>query len=353
MSMGLIALLDDIAALAKVAAVTLDDVAAQATKAGAKAAGIVIDDAAVTPRYAVGFAASRELPIVGKIAWGSLRNKMLFLLPGALLLSAFAPWAITPLLMTGGAYLCYEGFEKVLEVLVPHGEGTPAPDPLATAPADAAALETQRVAGAIRTDFILSAEIMAIALSTITSPSIWTQALILAVVGIGITVLVYGAVALIVKGDDIGLALAQSSRPVSGIGHVLRGRPTELEPRSPSAIDRTISRLTQPVGRGLVFGMPYFLKTLSLVGTLAMLWVGGGIVVHGLAGYGLTGIEHAIHAAAVAIAALVPPVKAAVEWLATALASGAVGLALGGAVFLVMHYGVEPILNRAGAAKGH
>jgi predicted DNA repair protein MutK len=351
--MGLIALLDDIAALAKVAAVTLDDVAAQATKAGAKAAGIVIDDAAVTPRYAVGFAASRELPIVGKIAWGSLRNKMLFLLPGALLLSAFAPWAITPLLMTGGAYLCYEGFEKVLDVLVPHGESTPAADPLAAAPADAAALETQRVAGAIRTDFILSAEIMAIALSTITSPSIWTQALILAVVGIGITVLVYGAVALIVKGDDIGLALAQSSRPVSGIGHVLRGRPTELEPRSPSAIDRTISRLTQPVGRGLVFGMPYFLKTLSLVGTLAMLWVGGGIVVHGLAGYGLTGIEHAIHAAAVAIAALVPPVKAAVEWLATALASGAVGLALGGAVFLVMHYGVEPILNRSGAAKGH
>ncbi|REJ57764.1 MAG: DUF808 domain-containing protein [Microcystis aeruginosa DA14] len=353
MSTGLIALLDDIAALAKVAAVTLDDAAAQATKAGAKAAGIVIDDAAVTPRYAVGFAAARELPIVAKIAWGSLKNKMLFLLPGALLFSAFAPWAITPLLMIGGLYLCYEGFEKVLEMVVPHGDDAPAPDPLAASPADAAALESLRVAGAIRTDFILSAEIMAIALSTITAPSIWTQALILAVVGIGITALVYGAVALIVKADDVGLALAQSSRPVTGLGHVMRGRPTELELREPAAIDRMVSRLTQPIGRGLVFGMPYFLKVLSLVGTLAMLWVGGGIVVHGLAGYGLAGIEHAIHAAAVAIAALVPPVKAATEWLATALASGVVGLALGGAVFLVMHYGVEPILNRGGAARGH
>ncbi|MDP2801476.1 MAG: DUF808 domain-containing protein [Phreatobacter sp.] len=353
MSLGLIALLDDIAALAKVAAVTLDDVAAQATKAGAKAAGIIIDDAAVTPRYAVGFAASRELPIVAKIAWGSLKNKMLFLLPGALLLSALAPWAITPLLMIGGAYLCYEGFEKVLEMVVPHDDDAPAPDPVAAAPDEAAALEDQRVAGAIRTDFILSAEIMAIALSTITSPSFWTQALILAVVGIGITVLVYGAVALIVKGDDVGLALAQSSRPITGLGHVLRGRPTELEPREPAAVDRAVSRLTQPVGRGLVFGMPYFLKTLSLVGTLAMLWVGGGIVIHGLAGYGLTGIEHAIHAAAVAIAALVPAIKTAVEWLATALASGAVGLALGGAVFLAMHYGVEPLLHRGAAAKGH
>jgi len=352
-SIGLIALLDDIAALAKVAAVTLDDVAAQATKAATKAAGIVIDDAAVTPRYAVGFAAARELPIVGKIAWGSLKNKILFLLPGALLLSALAPWAITPLLMIGGLFLCYEGFEKVLEMVVPHGEKAAAPDPLAASPADAAALESQRVAGAIRTDFILSAEIMAIALSTITSPSLWTQALILAVVGLGITVLVYGAVALIVKADDVGLALAQSSRPVTGLGHVMRGRPTELEPRGPSALDRAVSRLTQPVGRGLVFGMPYFLKTLSLVGTLAMLWVGGGIIVHGLAGYGLAGIEHAIHGVAVAVAAVVPAVKAAVEWLVTAVASGLLGLALGGVVFLVMHYVVEPLMHGRGATGAH
>jgi predicted DNA repair protein MutK len=352
-SIGLIALLDDIAALAKVAAVTLDDVAAQATKAGAKAAGIVIDDAAVTPRYAVGFAAARELPIVGKIARGSLKNKLIFLLPGALLLSALAPWAITPLLMIGGLYLCYEGFEKVLEMVVPHGEGAPPPDRLAAAPADAKALEDQRVAGAIRTDFILSAEIMAIALSTITSPSLWVQALILAVVGVAITVLVYGAVALIVKADDVGLALAQSERPVSGLGHVLSGRPTELDLRGPSGLDRAVSRVTRPLGRGLVAGMPYFLKTLSLVGTLAMLWVGGGIFVHGLAGYGLAGIEHAIHAVAVAVAAVVPALKAAVEWIVTAVASGLFGLALGGVVFLVMHYVVEPLMHRRGSAGGH
>ena len=354
MSTGLIALLDDVVALAKVAAVTLDDAAAQATKAGAKAAGIVIDDAAVTPRYAVGFAAARELPIVAKIAVGSLRNKLLFLLPAALLLKLFAPWAITPLLMIGGAYLCYEGFEKVLEMAVPHGAAAAA-DPAGAGPADAAALEAERVAGAIRTDFILSAEIMAIALSTITATSVWTQALVLAVVGIGITILVYGAVALIVKADDVGLALAQSHRPVTGIGTVLRGRPTGLEMNGPTALDRAASPLTRAVGHGLVRGMPHFLKGLSLVGTLAMLWVGGGIFVHGLAGYGLAGIEHAIHAVAVGIAGAVPALKAAVEWLATATGSGLVGLAVGGAVFLVMHFAIEPLLHRGsgGAAPGH
>ena len=120
MSIGLLALLDDVAAIAKVAAASLDDVASQAAKAGVKAAGVVIDDAAVTPRYVVGFSAKRELPIVGKIASGSLRNKLLILLPAALALSYFLPWAITPLLMFGGAYLCYEGVEKVYEIIVPH-----------------------------------------------------------------------------------------------------------------------------------------------------------------------------------------------------------------------------------------
>ncbi len=346
MSTGLIALLDDIAALAKVAATTLDDAAAQATKAGAKAAGIVIDDAAVTPRYAVGFAAARELPIVGKIALGSLKNKLLFLLPAALALAAFAPWAMTPLLMIGGAYLCFEGFEKVLGMVVPHGPETKGPDPLAASPADAKALEDQRVSSAIRTDFILSAEIMAIALSTITVSSFWMQALVLAVVGIGITILVYGVVAVIVKADDVGLALAQSERPVSGLREVIRGRPTGLAPRDPTGLDRAIAHLTQPVGRVLVVGMPHFLKTLSLVGTLAMLWVGGGIIVHGLATYGFTGVEHVIHAAAVAVSGAVPVAKAAVEWLVTAIGSGLVGLALGGLVFLPMHFLVAPLLHR-------
>ncbi|MGU9980148.1 DUF808 domain-containing protein [Phreatobacter sp. HK31-P] len=349
MSTGLIALLDDIVALTKVAAVTLDDAAGQAAKAGAKAAGIVIDDAAVTPRYAVGFAAARELPIVGKIAIGSLKNKLLFLLPAALLLKTFAPWAITPLLMIGGAYLCYEGFEKVLEMVVPHGEAEVDVSAGDGSPAAAAALEAERVGGAIRTDFILSAEIMAIALSTITATSIWTQALVLAVVGIGITILVYGAVALIVKADDVGLALAQSHRPVTGLGIVLRGRPTGLEMNGPTAVDRAVSPLTQGLGRGLVRGMPHFLKTLSLVGTLAMLWVGGGIFVHGLAGCGWAGIEHAIHAVAVVVAAVTPALHGAVEWVVTATGSGLVGLAIGGLVFLVMHFAVDPILGRGNA----
>jgi predicted DNA repair protein MutK len=345
LSSGLIALLDDVAALAKVAAVTLDDAAAQAAKAGAKAAGIVIDDAAVTPRYAVGFAANRELPIIGKIALGSLKNKLFFLLPASLALSFAAPWAITPLLMVGGAYLCFEGFEKVLELVWPHEEHD-APDPVAAIPAEAAEVEAERVSGAIRTDFILSAEIMAIALATISASSFWTQALVLAVVGIGITALVYGAVAVIVKADDVGLALAQSKRPVSGLAGIWRGRPANGDARSPNAADRALGPLTRSVGRGLVFGMPYFLKVLSLVGTLAMLWVGGGIIIHGLAGYGWAGIEHWIHAVAVAIGHAVPLVGAAVEWLATATGSGIFGLAVGGVVLALMHGVVEPVIHR-------
>jgi uncharacterized protein len=253
MSGGLIALLDDIAAIAKVAAASLDDVAAQAVKAGSKAAGVVIDDAAVTPRYVVGFAADRELPIVARIAAGSLRNKLLFLLPGALALSLAAPWAITPLLMAGGLFLCFEGYEKVHHLLAPaaHADGGEY-----AASTDAASLEEMRVAGAIRTDFILSAEIMAITLASVATLGFWGQALVLGLVGVGITMLVYGAVALIVKADDIGVALARNG----SLG------------------------LTRALGRALVKGVPPFLKALSLVGTAAMLWVGGGIVVHGLAG---------------------------------------------------------------------
>src|SRR3954462_11189882 len=156
MSVGLIGLLDDVAAIAKVAAASLDDVVGQAAKAGAKAAAVVVDDAAGTPRYVVGFDADRELPIVGRIALGSLRNKLLILLPCTLALSYFLPWMIRPLLMFGAAYLCYEGSEKVLEAVIPH---RPHPHEAGAHPATSNphALEEEKVAGAIKTDFILSA----------------------------------------------------------------------------------------------------------------------------------------------------------------------------------------------------
>lgn len=193
MSIGLIALLDDVAALAKVAAASLDDVAGQAAKAGAKAAGVVIDDTAVTPGYVIGFAAKRELPIVGKIALGSLRNKIVILLPAALALSYFLPWLITPLLMIGGAYLCYEGAEKVVEAVLPHRAHAHEAK-LESVALNPHSLEDEKVASAIKTDFILSAEIMAITLAAVPAGNIVTQALVLAVVGVGITAAVYGVV---------------------------------------------------------------------------------------------------------------------------------------------------------------
>ncbi|MFM9829358.1 MAG: DUF808 domain-containing protein [Sphingomonas sp.] len=312
MSIGLIALLDDIAGLAKVAAASLDDVAAQATKAGAKAAGVVIDDAAVTPRYVVGFAASRELPIVRRIAIGSLRNKLVFLLPAALALSFFAPWAITPLLMLGGAYLCYEGAEKVIEAIWPHeAHATP------VAAADPADFEDAKVRSAISTDFILSAEIMAIALGSIPTSSFVAQAAILAVVGIGITVMVYGAVALIVKADDVGVALARNHGPLGG--------------------------LARPVGRGLVLCMPPFLRLLGVVGTAAMVWVGGGIIVHGLEVFGVAGPAHVSHAAAEIAAAALPAIAGAAAWVATALVSAVIGFVVGAALVPIVHRGLVPL----------
>jgi uncharacterized protein len=248
MSTGLIALLDDIVGLAKVAAASLDDAAAQATRAGAKAAGVVIDDAAVTPRYLVGFAASRELPIVGRIAIGSLKNKLLYLLPAALALSMVAPGTITPLLMLGGAYLCYEGSEKVYEAIWPHSAHKHEAV-VGIASQDTQSFEDAKVRAAIQTDFILSAEIMAITLSTIPEASFWLQVVILAVVGIGITVLVYGGVALIVKADDAGVALTRSERPVSGLFTLIF---PSLSGLPPSGADRLLRPLTQTLGRGLV-----------------------------------------------------------------------------------------------------
>ena len=315
MASGLLALLDDVAGIAKVAAASVDDVMGQAAKAGSKAAGVVIDDAAVTPRYAVGFAADRELPIVWRIALGSLRNKLLFLLPGALVLALVAPWVITPLLMAGGVYLCFEGAEKLVDAVMPHHEPSGASGAAAL---DADALENQKVASAIKTDFILSAEIMAITLSTVSEASFWTQAIVLAVVGIGITVAVYGAVALIVKADDAGVVLA----------------------RQGSAILRWF-------GRGLVQGMPHFLAALAAVGTAAMLWVGGGIIIHGLEVFGLGGIAHAVHDVSAGAALSLPAFAGVVEWLVGAVLAAVFGLVVGGAAIVVMHYAVEPALRLA------
>ena len=300
MSVGLLGLLDDVTALAKVAAASIDDVAGQAAKAGLKAAGAVIDDTAVTPNYVAGFAADRELPIVARIAVGSVRNKLLILLPAALALSFFAPWLITPLLMIGGAYLCYEGAEKVLEAVLPH-EAQAHEAGLAAEPADPKALENERVAGAIQTDFVLSAEIMTIALAALPAMPFWEQALVLAVVGIGITLAVYGAVALIVKADDIGLALASKGRTGAG----------------------------RAIGRGILVAMPLIMQTLSIVGTAAMIWVGGGIVVHGLAGFGLPQLEHIIEQAAHLAAAVLPQLGGLIAEVTVIFADGIFGLLLG------------------------
>jgi predicted DNA repair protein MutK len=296
MASGLIALLDDVAAIAKVAAASLDDVAAAAGKAGAKAAGVVIDDAAVTPRYVTGFDAARELPIVWRIALGSLRNKLLVLLPAALLLAAFAPFLITPLLVLGGLYLCFEGTEKVAEWLFPH---PPTHAEAVEAGTDPARLEEERVAGAIKTDFILSAEIMAITLAIITEGGFWMRAAVLAVVAVAITVAVYGAVALIVKADDAGVAMAARGR----LG------------------------VTRAAGRALVRGMPHLLKALSVVGTAAMVWVGGGILLHALEEFGLGALPHLFHGWAHAAGAAFG--GGAVEWLVNAALAGVVGLAAG------------------------
>jgi predicted DNA repair protein MutK len=296
---GLLALLDDVAAIAKVAAASVDDIAAAAAKAGSKTAVLAIDDAAVTPKFMHGFSADRELPIIWRIAKGSIFNKLVILLPAALILSAFAPWIIQPLLMLGGAYLCFEGAEKVYHVLFPHADKAVEADFDVKDPGH---LEETRVAGAVKTDFILSAEIMTIALSTIPDGSFWMQAATLAVIGIGMTVFVYGGVALLVKMDDIGLHMAANRR----------------------------TDAARAFGRGLVIAMPKVMKVLSVVGTAAMLWVGGNIVIHGLE------VTHVwawpyevIHHIAAAAAHAVPAGQGFVEWLVTATLDGVVGLILG------------------------
>ncbi|MHA3977875.1 DUF808 domain-containing protein [Halovulum sp. GXIMD14794] len=313
---GLLALFDDVAAIAKVAAASVDDVIGQASKAGAKAAGAVIDDAAVTPKYVHGFSADRELPIVWKIARGSIFNKLVILLPVALLLSAFAPWLIAPLLMLGGGYLCFEGAEKVWHVLNPadHHEEDLYQEKLSDAH-----LEEKKVKGAIKTDFILSAEIMTIALSQLPDSGIWMEAAALAVVAVGITVLVYGSVALIVKADDFGLFLARAGRLT----------------------------VTRKLGELIVRGMPAFMKLLTTIGTAAMLWVGGSIIVHSLAEIGWHGPEHFIDGIAASLGGGAGDWAGAVKWLVKAVLDGILGLALGAVIVAVMTKVVAPITGKS------
>ena len=303
MPSGIFALLDDVATIAKVAAASIDDIGAAATKAGVKAAGVVVDDAAVTPRYVTGFTPDRELPIIWRIARGSLRNKLVFILPVALLLSVFAKWAITPILMIGGAYLCFEGAEKVWHAL------TAKDKPLNEAVEEVCdtSHEEAMVAGAIRTDFILSAEIMVIALYEVMDDGLWTRAATLAVIAVAITAIVYGVVGLIVKMDDIGLHMAKE-------GHSAR----------------------RAIGRGLVNVMPKLLAALALIGTAAMLWVGGQIVLHGLDEFHIGGLGHALHDFAHAVAGGLPG-AGLWEWIINAAGSGVFGLLLGGLIVAALH----------------
>jgi predicted DNA repair protein MutK len=303
---GLFALLDDVAALVKLTASSLDDIAAGAGRASVKAAGVVVDDAAVTPRYVQGLKPERELSIIWRIAKGSLRNKLLIILPVALILSQFAPFLLTPILMIGGTYLCYEGAEKLWEKF--SGHAPEAHETNAAAAADPVGHEKKVVSSAIRTDFILSAEIMVIALNEVASEGLVSRAIILAVVAVLITVLVYGVVALIVKMDDAGLALAgRQGRAVPGFG------------------------------RGLVKAMPIVLGTLSWVGVVAMLWVGGHILLVGADELGLHAPYDWVHHIETAVHDATGGLGAALGWLTNTFFSAILGLLVGALVVTVLH----------------
>ncbi len=314
MAGGLVALLDDIAAIAKLAAASVDDVGAAAGRASAKAAGVVVDDTAVTPRYVTGVSPERELPIIRRIAVGSIRNKLLIILPVALLLSQFLPWLLTPILMLGGTYLAYEGAEKVWEHLAHHA---PAEEPVASVGPEE---EQAMVSGAIRTDLILSAEIMVIALDDVASEPFWTRAIVLVVVAVLITVLVYGVVGLIVKMDDIGLHLAGRESPAS-----------------------------QRVGTALVRAMPKVLSGLSTLGIVAMLWVGGHILLVGADELGWAGPYGLVHHLEEAVHDATGAFGGGLGWLVNTLGSAVAG-AVVGAVVVAVALGVH---RARGARPAH
>ncbi|MCC2546057.1 DUF808 domain-containing protein [Hymenobacter sp. BT175] len=289
MASGFFALLDDISALVKVSAASLDDVPAQVAKTTGKVSGIVIDDTAVTPKYVVGLDPSRELSIIYQIAKKSLINKVFILSPAALVLGYFAPWAITPILMLGGAYLCFEGYEKVHSMFSKSHEVDVESEQVKVITPEE--LEKERVAGAVRTDIILSAEIMAIAYSQVTGQPIINQIAIMLAVAVFITVAVYGFVGLIVKADDMGVHMAQD----------------KYHPA------------VRKLGRGIVKFMPRFLAILSYVGTAAMLWVGAEIIAHGI-----PFTAHLLHDLEQSLAHI-----PAVAWLAKALSCALGGLLIG------------------------
>ncbi len=297
---GLLALLDDVAAIAKVAASSVDDIAGAAAKAGSKTMGVIIDDTAVTPKYVSGFSAERELPIIWKISKGSIRNKVLILLPGLLALAAFLPGAIPVLLMLGGLYLCFEGAEKIYHHLAPHPDAAVEADFDAKDPSH---LEQAKVAGAIKTDFVLSAEIMTIALSAVPEEAggLWVQAATLVLVALLVTTVVYGSVALLVKMDDVGLVLARKGRLAT----------------------------TRNLGRFMLRFMPRLMTILSTVGTAAMLWVGGNIVSHGLAELGWPRLYNEIHHVAEALTHDLTAGQGLAAWLVTAVLDGLFGSLLG------------------------
>lgn len=318
MSGGLFALLDDISVLARAAAASVDDVSAAAGRASMKAAGVVVDDTAVTPRYVEGLSSKRELPIIKRITIGSLRNKLLFIVPAILLLNAFLPWALSPLLMLGGTYLCFEGAEKIWEKLSGHGDHAAEEEQVAD--------EDQIVKGAVTTDFILSAEIMVISLKAVLdeglNDSFWYLLAVMVVVAIAITLLVYGTVGLIVKMDDIGLALTKRD-----------------------------SGLAQRVGHGLVAGMPKLLTVLSVVGVAAMLWVGGHIILVGLEETGwLPQPYEAVHHLEEAVAGATGALGGVLGWLTNTVASAILGAIVGAVVVAVLH--VLPFGGGHGGAKG-
>ncbi|GAB3029122.1 ABC transporter [Nocardioides flavus (ex Wang et al. 2016)] len=328
MAGGLFALLDDVAALARIAAASVDDVGAAAGRASMKAAGVVVDDTAVTPQYLHGSPAARELPIIKKIAIGSLRNKMLFILPAAVLLGQFLPWLLPVILIFGGGFLAYEGAHKVWEKISHHEPVAEEAEAELTSTGELSPEhEAKTVAGAIRTDFILSAEIMVIALKEVVSSdpdaSIWMRAIVLAAVAVLITVLVYGVVALIVKMDDVGLHLAE--KPSKG---------------------------AQRIGLALVSAMPRLLSAISLIGTLAMLWVGGHILLVSL--YEIGGHDGLLEGTAVGDALHAPyglvhhwedavheavggALGGTLGWVLNTVVSGVVGLVVGGIVLAVLH----------------
>jgi uncharacterized protein len=303
MSAGLAALLDDVAALARMAAASVDDVATGASQASLKAAGVIVDDTAVTPRYVEGFRPDRELPVIRRIAVGSLRNKLLFILPAALALSELLPWLLTPLLMVGGAYLCYEGAEKTREAIGPRHERREAP-----AGVEGPEREDELVAGAIRTDFILSAEIMVISLDEVSDEPLLSRALILVVVAVAITAVVYGAVALIVKMDDVGVRIA-----------------------------RTGNGGAASLGRGLVHAMPVVMSVLSTVGIAAMLWVGGHILLVGLDDLGVSAPYDAVHHLEQDVHDALGAVGGIAAWLTNTAASAALGLVVGAIAVAAAH----------------